>query len=158
MSQSVLWLKVQQEALGLNFILGAVYLPHEGSAFCDDDIFDDLGNDIVNINAKYDLPIILAGDFNARTGSIDDFVDVEDKVFTECDIDLISNEDLNTRGDLNNQGICTVRSNADRNVNNNGLNLIEICRSFNLKIMNGRFGGDEGVGVLLASLPTVKVQ
>ena len=32
---------------------------------------------------------IMVGDFNARTGHLDDFISVEDTVATECGLDLI---------------------------------------------------------------------
>ena len=34
----------------------------------------------------------------------------------------------------------------DAIVNKNGSNLISLCKSFNFKIVNGRFGADKGVG------------
>ena len=34
----------------------------------------------------------------------------------------------------------------DSTINNDGRQLIGICQSFDLKIVNGRFGSDKGVG------------
>ena len=39
-----------------------------------------------------------------------------------------------------------VRVNSDKQVNNMGRRLIEMCRSLNLIIMNGRFGKDNQIG------------
>jgi hypothetical protein len=38
------------------------------------------------------------------------------------------------------------RFSEDAIVNKNGSNLISLCKSFNFKIVNGRFGADKGVG------------
>ena len=38
------------------------------------------------------------------------------------------------------------RKSEDTFVNKNGKNLISLCKSFNLRILNSRFGSDKGVG------------
>ena len=38
------------------------------SDYYHDDIYDFLADDIVSIKATFDIPIILLGDFNSRTG------------------------------------------------------------------------------------------
>ena len=38
------------------------------------------------------------------------------------------------------------RVSQDQCVNKNGVCLIELCRHFDLKIINGRFGSDKGTG------------
>ena len=65
-SESVLWIHLNKNVSGLEFILGAVYLPHE-------DIYEFLADDIITIKATYDVPIILLGDFNSRVGLKTDF-------------------------------------------------------------------------------------
>ena len=40
----------------------------------------------------------------------------------------------------------TDRVSQDQCVNKNGVCLIELCRHFDLKIVNGRFGSDKGTG------------
>ena len=39
-----------------------------------------------------------------------------------------------------------LRVNSDKQVNNMGRKLIEMCRSLNLIIINGRFGKDRQIG------------
>ena len=39
-----------------------------------------------------------------------------------------------------------MRSNLDKLVNNNGRQLIELCKTANLKFLNGRFGSDKSIG------------
>ena len=73
MSESVLWLNISKSDIGYEFLLGAVYLPHETSTYYSDDVFEYLSDDMTTISAKYDVPTILMGDFNARTGTTSDF-------------------------------------------------------------------------------------
>jgi hypothetical protein len=59
-----------------------------------------------------------------------------------CDVD----EERCTKNDmLESIGIVTDRFNEDKSVNNISSNLIEMCKCFDLKIANGRFGCDKGV-------------
>ena len=37
------------------------------------EIYEEILTDIIFINNKFDLPLILIGDFNSRTGHLDDF-------------------------------------------------------------------------------------
>ncbi len=147
-SDSVLWIEINESAFGEGngIIIGAVYLPHEGSDYHCSDIFDNLAEDIININTNYDLPVALVGDFNARTGVLDDFVSAEDAIAAEAGIDLADDDFFHTKHQLDSLGVNTERHNRDSNTNNNGYNLIEILKGLNLKIVNGRFGSDTGVG------------
>ena len=59
--------------LGYDCIIGAVYIPHEMSDYYHDAIYDFLADDIVSIKVTFDIPFILLGDFNSRTGVATDF-------------------------------------------------------------------------------------
>jgi len=71
-SDAILWTKVAKAAFGFEFILGTVYVPHEGSIFFNKDYFGNVSQDISFINSKYSLPIVMLGDFNSRTGTLSD--------------------------------------------------------------------------------------
>ena len=62
------------------------------------------------------------GDFNARTGKLDDYVELD-------------------------EGVSEVpgRSNRDEKVNTNGRMLIDLCKTTDMSILNGRTGKDEGI-------------
>jgi hypothetical protein len=142
----VLWIKVHKEVFGQAFLLGSVYVPNEGSVHHNHHWSDDLANNVSALSARYDLPVVLVGDFNARTGRLDDFALVDEVVANECgfipDSDLL----IDTKEDLVSLGVEPNRCNRDGQVNNNGRSLIELCQAFNLKVVNGRFGSDIGVG------------
>ena len=40
------------------------------SEYYHEDVFEYLSNDIITINAVYNVPILLVGDFNSRTGNL----------------------------------------------------------------------------------------
>ena len=57
-----------------NFILGALYVPSQSSKYYCSQFFDDMALDICSIRTNYDLPLMLVGDFNSRTGTINDIM------------------------------------------------------------------------------------
>ena len=87
MFESVLWLHISKPVIRYEFLLGTVYLPHEASTYYSDDVFEYLSDDMTTIRAKYDVPTILMGDFNARTGTKSDFelIDDHDELFIDND-------------------------------------------------------------------------
>lgn len=145
-SPSVIWVKFQRELLGYEFILGAVYLPCEGSIYHSIEVFDCLVQDIINIKSKFNAPFCLVGDFNARTGLLADYLDNDDNFVS----DLLG---LNSCDDSCLSPTCTDklfvptgRKNMDIKVNNNGSHVIDLCKCLGLAIVNGRLGDDNGIG------------
>ncbi len=53
------------------------YIPCEGSIYHHPQIFENLAEDIVEIKDKYNGPISLIGDINARTGLLPDTTEFE---------------------------------------------------------------------------------
>ena len=83
-SELVHWLRFDKKLLGFEIILGSLYLPHESSKYNEEGIYEDIAEDVMYLNAHYDDPLmILTGDYNARTGVLDDFITIEDAV-AEC--------------------------------------------------------------------------
>ena len=138
MSESVLWLHISKSVIGYEFILGAVYLPHEASTYYSDDVFEYLIDDMTTIMAKYDVPTILMGDFNARTGTTSDFELIYDydELFMDNDPYMIyfEKEDI------------FHRKNKDKHMNRNGKKLIDFYKMSDMKILNGRIGKDKSLG------------
>ena len=46
-SECILWIKLDKDVTGFELILGAVYLPCEGSIYHHHDIFSDIAQDII---------------------------------------------------------------------------------------------------------------
>ena len=88
-SNCILWITVGSSSKPIEFILCAVYIPCQDSTYHDDYIFEEIESDLVSFNADYNVPIILMGDFNSRTGSLSDLLDLEQNIFasvsSRCD-------------------------------------------------------------------------
>ena len=84
------------------------------------------------------------GDFNPRTGGLNDVF--PDDVFFERYVGIDALDDRVDMDLLENLGIQQRRANQDRASNNNGRQLVDICREHGLLIANGRVGQDRGIG------------
>jgi hypothetical protein len=110
------------------------------------EIFDKIENNIVDIITMYgEVSFVLMGDFNAKTGTLKDYIEF-DKYILDTNFDGITRQQLSIVNLLNN-GITLDRPSKDSsNVNNFGNRLIDLCKSINLLIANGRCGSDLHVG------------
>ena len=142
----VLWIKFDKEAFSIPCIIGAIYLPCEGSKHKDIDAFDNLANEIVKLKIKYKLPICLVGDFNARTGNLNDTLNTDLNIVDDIELENQTNEMFDVNIDIRNENISRNRINKDTTNNENGKSLINFCQALNIKIINGRTGQDNAVG------------
>ena len=145
-SECVLWMKIDKLVYGTEVIIGATYIPHEGSPYYDESVFDTLLNDIVDLNAVHDCPISLVGDFNSRTGELTDFITMDNSIAEQTGVDFGENDIFNSYQFLRDVGQPTERVNLDKTVNSNGKKLIEFCKATDLKLVNSRYGDDRGIG------------
>ena len=76
---------------------------------------------------------ILICDFNARTGTLNDFTELEET--SDSDNNLLP-------PDYTEDIILPVRNNTDKFVNDQGQTLIELCIESRLRLLNGRLMGD----------------
>ena len=142
-STSVFWVALGSSINSVYFVVGAVYIPGDCSKYADPNDFDFICEDILTLKNKFQSHIILIGDFNSRTGVRSDF-----EQFSEYE--TIFKEKLDKLG------ICIERHNMDKKVDTYGRNLINMCMFSSLKIVNGRFGSDRGVGNLTCHKPRGK--
>ena len=136
--ESVLWVHLNKNISGYDFILGAVYLPHEASDYHHEEIYEFLADDIITIKTTHDVPIILLGDFNSRVDWKTDFEYESEleSLYLEQDplLFFFDKHDL------------LERMNKDGYTNNNGNNPIVLCKMSYSKIANGRISKDRGIG------------
>ena len=120
-------------------------MPHEGSKYHDNTLYDELSLDIGNIKNKYDLPILLMGDFNSRTSNANDImmIEAQDNI-----LDASNFKYPNFINVLNSLGMPVKRTSKDTFINNNGWSLIKMCKIQELCILNGRAGLDRNIGSL----------
>lgn len=90
-------------------------------------------------NSKH---VLLLGDYNSRTSSLDDFVLSDEFI---CDIfgdDDLFRESLDTFQYFDKYHIPLLRKSADIATNPYGHQLLDFCKNNNLFIINGRLGQD----------------
>ena len=133
-SNNRLWMKLDKTFFGLenDIYLCAIYIPPITSNHYDND-FINLEREINNFSNKG--KIILLGDFNSRTGNSPDYIQNDSK-----DINNFTNSNLlpdNYQIDK-----CFKRLSCDKVTNSQGNNLLDLCISSQLRILNGRYFGD----------------
>ena len=92
--------------------------------------------------------ILIFGDFNSRTKTLRDFIEIDEYIFSSNDAeDLVeeSNGELSYFTDDRNNARLD-RTNSDKGVNNYGYKLIDFCKNNSMYILNGRTGSDQYVG------------
>ena len=112
-----------------------VYCPPENSPYANMNCFQELEETLLNIGAEN---VILAGDFNARTREMKDYVDRGDSFADE------NNEETLT--DIMMCNFIKDRRSQDRETNNLGHKLIDFCIGQELLLLNGRKDEDAGIG------------
>jgi hypothetical protein len=100
------------------------YIPPEKSKYFENEIFEELENDIIRFSSRGNV----LGDLNARTSKLEDFVssDGSDHIQDTSDFSFQPPE----------------RQNFDNTINNHGKKIIELCKSTDMIILNGRINGD----------------
>ena len=131
-SNNFIWIEVDKRYIGNleeNLLILATYVNDITSTYYDDRIFEELHQDILHFSNE-NTPILLTGDFNGRTGTLDDIF--ADENFMELPI-----PPPNTFPNL------PLRRNCDTQSNSHGRKIIQLCQTFDFKILNGRTTGDK---------------
>ena len=128
-SPNFLWFKISKHDAKTTkdiYVCG-LYIPPITSNYFDPEIFEALEKDVLNFSSKGS--IFLLGDFNSRTGKYSDSVCHDGH-------NIITN-------DLSDSSFRPRRRNSyDNEFNSHGKRLLDICKSADLKILNGRVNGD----------------
>ena len=132
------WLKIKQQG-DLDLYIGAVYIPPLDStstisSFQDNNAYHLLQEDVTHFSQKgY---VSLCGDFNARTGTLIDYV-------TTC-----GNDTHDVYVPQTNKVKFTfpigLRHSDDTKFNQYGKDLLQLCKSSEMRMMNGCFKNDHG--------------
>ena len=143
----VLWLKVDKVTLNIDndLFIGIVYIPPEGSRFYKNDMFSKIEESILNMYCNSEH-IMLIGDFNARTGILNDMCSLDEYILSENGFDELFPTECNPENVLDSLNLPHARVSKDHKVNNNGTKLIDLCQQLNLIICNGRLGADKPIG------------
>ena len=149
MSECVLWFCLDKKLLGFELFLGAVYIPPQYSKYASENVFELIENDLIMLNLN-DSPVCFLGDFNSRTGCKTDFVPYDEQLFE----DAINNNLIfrNIKDHLFNHenllalGYDTCRFSQDKVINPYGRELLNLCKTIDVHIVNGRLHDDRKIG------------
>ena len=128
-SPNFLWFKINKHYTKTTEDIYAcgLYIKPITSNYFDPEIFEELEKDILNFSSKGS--ILLLGDLNSRTGKYSDSVCHDGH-------NIITN-------DQSDSSFCPSQRNSyDNDLNSHGKRLLDICKSADLKILNGRVSGD----------------
>ena len=141
-NENCLWYKFNN----LNKLFAVVYIPPESSPYSSLEMFDNIERGIIHLSSQFpESPLVIFGDFNARTCKLPDFTEF-DPYIADIHLDDITNNRMSVNN-LIDIGISLERFSLDKGPNNNyGYRLLDMCRSANLYIANGRCGEDLYIG------------
>ena len=144
-----MWIKLSGSFLKTDddLIFGIVYLPSTDSRFNNPDELELFEIEITTMSILHKYMFLL-GDYNARTQSEQEFLDADDFFSELFGYDYTLNQFYNISSLLTQFNFDHTRSSKDKVLNNEGKFLLDLCKSNNLFILNGRCGQDKGVGEL----------
>lgn len=127
------WIMLKKEFFGFDkdLYICFTHIPPRTSSYTNkhgDDTLQCLEHDIQNFSEKGD--ILLCGDFNARTGIKDDFISNDNNNHLPLDVDYVPDKSIMPRRSL------------DDIIRDRGFDVIDLCISSQLRILNGRSLGD----------------
>ena len=129
-----IWIDLSKELfynLNNNLKICVIYNPPKNSKYYNSDLIEDIETDILDF-CNDGSQFLLIGDMNARTGIVDDY----------CISDEKNIKSFITNIDVEGNHPKTRRNNCDFQINQEGLKIIQLCKSLDLMILNGRINGD----------------
>jgi len=130
-SPNIIWCHLKRQLFGVNWdnYLAAVYLPPlQSQRKAGEDVLSVLEQEIHKYSKQG--KIILLGDLNARTGTLNDLI--ENDCFDFLPDDAACNLEKNW----------PKRNNGDYTANKLGGEVLRLCIGYKLRILNGRATGD----------------
>jgi hypothetical protein len=121
---------------------GVVYIPPEYTKYSPEDDFSELQQEYLSFSNKSKY-ICLLGDFNARTATDTDFVDLIKNRHVD---DYITDFVDNFTNVLNDLKMPLNRISMDKSKNKFGNLLLNFCKGNSMFIVNGRVGNDKNIG------------
>ena len=130
-TENYIWLEINKtflKSLNKNLHVCIAYNPPEASKYHKRELIELISSDILSFASEVSSFFIM-GDFNARTGDLEDYEYHDDKIMEIQNISSKSNPKCKRR-------------NCDSTVNNQGEQIINLCKTFDLVLLNGRSLGD----------------
>ena len=148
-NEFIQWLHISQKVLGYELIIGNVYIQPPDSPYSTGHEYDQIMGDLIDISIRYkDCKVCIIGDFNSRTGSLPDFLEVpDDHLLDAIGLDKHQTDIFTDRNTLQQLNIPVDRYTCDKVVDENGKKLLDFCTNTGLFIVNGRIGKEGSGGV-----------
>uniref|UniRef100_A0A671UAW8 ribonuclease H n=1 Tax=Sparus aurata TaxID=8175 RepID=A0A671UAW8_SPAAU len=129
--ESHIWLKISKEIIcaDQHVYLCAIYIPPSESPYYNEDIFSTLEGEINQFKTLGN--VLICGDLNARTGEKADTINIQGDQHSG-----LPGETCFPLPEL------PPRHNFDKITNTSGTQLLQLCRTLGLYIVNGRLRGD----------------
>ena len=147
----LLWVKLRSDFFHIDsdIYIANVYVVPEHSTNVTNDAFGMLQCELANLPSNY--KVLMCGDLNAATNIAADFLDQD---IQGTNIDWLENVDADIENDqthvvynyLNERGLLGSSSMDTRKIDKHGRDLLDLCKSTNMVILNGRIGLDKGIG------------
>ena len=137
-----------------NCLMVGVYIPPTGSPYYKDDTFNIIENEIFQ-NVESGKPLLLLGDFNARTKFSPDYTTMDDVYNDNIDINNYMNDITN----LDNLSIPRDRASQEiGRVNQHGVKLLDLCKLHNMYQWRSKMRKSGGAHRHVIYVPSVKNQ
>ena len=133
------------------FLFFTYLKPYNSSRYdilTDNDCFEKLINQIASINTKGG-DILICGDLNSRVAELNDYLsEINDENISSFDLlpPNVYDHSFHPEDFIRNN-MSVKRSNHDKKTNDYGIKLLQLCKSCDLAILNGRAGSDKGKGI-----------
>ena len=136
-NEDSIWIKLKKEVFGSeeDLYIGTYYVSPENSKGKSSNDFGEALSEEIRFFDKKGTTLV-QGDLNARTGNLKDFIEFDKMDFEEFE----EGEDVGIG--IGSELAQNLRNSEDKTVNKRGKELIDICKSYDMLIMNGRKIGD----------------
>ena len=142
----VLWFKLDKSLFCAteDVYFGVVYVPPDNTKFFSRDIFYLFCNEVDHFTTNNQY-VVLLGDFNARIGLLPDINVVDTFIYDQVGISIADVNNASSAKVLP-EKVSLERVSRDVVVNRLGAKLIDLCKSSEMVILNGRSFSDINVG------------
>lgn len=143
-SSLVLWFRLSKNLTHFDSdtLCGVTYIPPEYTKYSVTEPFTEIQGELDKLIGDFDSCLIF-GDFNARTGTQNEFIDADEYLLKELNLEVLEGEYNADYAMFENNNIDISRTVSDKISNNYGYKLINFCKRNNMFILNGRFGEDK---------------
>ena len=109
-------------------------MPPQNSRFYNEDDFVQFEQEIMSLCSKFEY-VFITGDFNAQTANMRDFTCADISLDKHLDLDQETLDYFDQEAYLLNNNIQVNRVSKDRETNNSGYKLVDICKNNNMYML-----------------------